>query len=283
MIKIFPVIVTFNKPIEESVTFLHLANSIIPNHNILVVDNSTIDYGMPVYCRSKGYNYHSMGGNKGLSKAYNKALEIIKPEASPNDLIIWLDDDTNIPQDYFGILSDQAAKNEKADIFVPIVKGQNGIIYSPNEGHFFGGKYMKNEQDEVCQAKFNGINTCLAVRLKIYDNYKYTERLFLDMVDNQFFDDMREKNVGFCVLRTVVYQNFYQRNEKLDANKLIVRFRIRVRDFMIYARHKGIRYLFGGWLKCIGWGLVNGYKSKSIKVFLFCCVKGTKELINNLY
>ena len=283
MINIFPVIVVYNKSIKESITLLQLANCNIPNENIIVVDNSTQDYGVESLCSVSGYKYISMHGNKGLSKAYNQALTYLKPIAKSKDLVMWLDDDTNVTSEYYELLLKEAGKVDSYDIFMPIVIGQDSVIYSPNEGHFFRSKFMKSIHDEIDLRKINGINSCLAVRMRIYSDYYYSEDLFMDLTDNRFFDDMRNRNANFCILRTPIYQNFFQRGDCLDPNKLITRLRIKIIDFMIYANNKGKLYLFAGLIKCVGWGIALGKKAKSPKVFLYCCFKGIKELIKNLF
>lgn len=282
-LKIFPVIVVYNKSISDSKTLVGLRGCEIQNENIIVVDNSTSDYGIGEYCKKNGYQYLSMQGNKGLSKAYNKALEFIKPLANGDDVIIWLDDDTVVTKEYFEKLRKEAEGNNSYDIFMPVIIGQDGVIYSPNEGHFFGSKFIKSIDEDIDLGMINGINSCLAVRRRIYENYSYTEKLFMDLTDNKFFDDMRNANANFCILRTPIYQTFFQRGGNLDPNKLIARLRIKLKDFMIYANSKGKLYLIAGFIKCVGWGVDLGRKSKSMKVLVYCCFKGLKEFLRNLF
>jgi GT2 family glycosyltransferase len=127
--------------------------------------------------------YLNMGGNVGLSKAYNRVLDKLKGK---NGIIIWFDDDTNITQEYFDELAKNADKRNDIDIFAPIICGQDGKFYSPNEARFFKNKQLKNENDELNMKKFNAINSCTAVRLRVYENYRYNEKIFLDQVDHIF-------------------------------------------------------------------------------------------------
>ncbi len=282
MIKtIYLVVVVYNKTIKESVTLKSLSMCDVPNINILVIDNSTEDFNIENDCKELGYDYHSMNGNKGLSKAYNQALDIIIPKAKQSDIIVWLDDDTDLSKDYFEFLK-KSSEDNNVDIFAPIIIGQNEVIYSPNEGRFMGSKFMKSMYDEINMKKINGINSCLAVRVRIYNNYRYTEDLFMDLTDNQFFDDMREREAKFCIMRTPIYQNFFQRGGNLDPTKIISRLRIKIKDFMVYSRKKGFLYLIGGLIKCAGWGVILGKQSKSLKVFTYCCIKGIKEFYKNI-
>ena len=151
--------------------------------------------------------YHSMGGNVGLSKAYNYALSILK-DKSEDDIVIWFDDDTPVKQEYFDCLKNKVV-DKTFDVFVPVIYGQNGVIYSPNESGWLKGKYIKSPEQQIPQNKFNAINSCLAVRLKAYKGYTYDEGLFMDCVDTKLFDDFRKKELKFCTLPVKIYQNFF--------------------------------------------------------------------------
>lgn len=281
-VNIFPVIVAYNKLIKDSITLNSIRDNAIPNGNVVVVDNSTSDYGVGEYCHSLGYNYISMNGNAGLSKAYNRALNFLRPIAKPTDLVMWLDDDTDVTKEYVEMLQKEAATERECDIFMPVIIGQDGVIYSPNEGGFMKSKFMKAPDDEIDMSKINGINSCLAVRYRLYDNYRYTEILFMDLTDNQFFDDMRERNISVKIVRTVIHQTFFQRGNDVNIDSVINRFRLRIADFMIYARKKGLRYLLLALLKSYGWGVVTGWKYKSPRILLACICQGTKHFIMNM-
>lgn|SRR5574344_174781 len=281
-INIYPVIVVYNKRIEESLTLRSLITCNIINNHIHVIDNSTKEYDVESSCKSKGYQYYSMNGNKGLSKAYNAALSLILPKTSSDDLIIWLDDDTAITPDYFSLLESCALQHEEIDIFAPIIKGQDDIIYSPNRYGFFRSSYLKTPEDEIDYSEFNGINSCLAIRARIFKNYRYSEDLFMDLTDNLFFDDMRNMNKRFFILRTVIYQTFFQRGNNISAVKILKRLKIKIIDFMVYARKKGFGYLCLGLLKTYAWGISLSLKTKSITVLIKCITWGNKEFIKNL-
>ena len=76
------------------------------------------------------------------------------------------------------------------DVFVPVIYGQNGVIYSPNEVGWLKGKYISSPEQKIPQNKFNAINSCLAVRLRVYKEYMYDENLFMDCVDTISFSDL---------------------------------------------------------------------------------------------
>lgn len=267
---IFVVIVVYNKSIDNSTTIINLKKLSLTNLSILILDNSIEDYQNKEKCEANNIHYISMDGNKGLSKAYNAALHYIEQVAQGEDIIVWLDDDTEITHHYFESLIKSINCNEEADVFAPFIIGQDDRIYSPNSARFLKNKLPKSLKDTKFK-KFNAINSCLSVKFKVYEKYRYNEKLFLDSVDQNFFDDLRKLDVKFEILKTKISQNFSQREENIEASVMIKRLEIRVKDLMVYSR-KCILYTFLGVIKSIGWGITLGWKCKSIKM-LGTCIK----------
>lgn len=270
MSEYYAVVVLYNKKIQDSITISHLMRLQEENLHIIVLDNSTDDY----VAKNRGYfpinllTYHSMGGNVGLSKAYNYALSILKNKPE-DDIAIWFDDDTPVEQEYFDCLKNKAM-NKKYDVFAPVIYGQDGVIYSPNESGWLKGKYIKSPEQKISQNKFNAINSCLAVRLKAYRGYAYDEGLFMDCVDTKLFDDFRKKGLKFCVLPVKIYQNFFQRSGSNDVQKYWNRFRIRIKDTLYYSSLHGFSGRISGYIRILGWGIIYGVKLKSIRFSIMC-------------
>lgn len=272
MIDYYAVVVLYNKKMYDSITIKNLLQINDKSFHIIVLDNSTEAYVKENKNSfiSDSVTYYSMGGNVGLSKAYNFALTILK-EKCGEDIVIWFDDDTPVDQEYINCLK-KNGENRIYDVFVPIIYGQNGVIYSPNEIGWLKGKYISEPSQEINKNKFNAINSCLAVRLKIYNNYRYDERLFMDCVDTKLFDDFRRMNVKFCVLPVKVHQNFFQHGDDKDINKYWRRFEIRIRDTLYYSQLGGYKKKMSGYIKVIGWSIIYGMKLKSCK-FSYLCLK----------
>lgn len=270
MIEYYAVVVLYNKKIQESITISHLIRLKEEQVHIIVLDNSTDDYAVVnrKYVPVGLLTYHSMGGNVGLSKAYNYALSTLK-DKSEDDIVIWFDDDTPVEQEYFNCLKNKSM-DKLYDVFAPVIYGKNGVIYSPNESGWLKGKYIKSVEQRIPQNKFNAINSCLAVRLKAYKGYTYDEGLFMDCVDTKLFDDFRKKKLNFCVLPVKIYQNFFQRNESKDVQKYWNRFRIRIKDTLYYSGLNGFNGKLSGYLRILGWSVVYGVKLRSIKFSLLC-------------
>ena len=230
---------------------------------MLVVDNSTSDFGNKAYCSKKNIDYISMDGNKGLSKAYNAAVDACKEK----DAIILFDDDTEVTEEYFEKLDDALTIYHDVDIFAPIIYGQDGVIYSPNEYNFMRSNFIKSPNQEVSQKKFNAIASCLAIRMRVFDNYRFNEKLFVDQVDQNFFYDQRKKNAKFQKIDVKILQNFYQRGKNLTPEAGWRRLKLRIIDIMRQTRLIGGRKIrFLGFAKCCGLGAQIGKKSHSLVI-----------------
>lgn len=256
-------IVIYNKSIENSITCKNILSFNEDLIEILIVDNSTSNYGNKAYCENKNIKYISMGGNQGLSKAYNAAIDLSKDK----DVIILFDDDTDVTKQYFEQLQIALDSNPDVDIFAPIIYGQDGVIYSPNRYNFMRSQYIQEISQEIPQEEFNAIASCLAIRMRVFQNYRFNEKLFVDQVDQNFFYDQRKKNKKFMKLNVEIKQNFYQRGLKLSAESGWKRLRLRIIDIMRQTRIiGGIKVRFLDFLKCCGLGLQIGKKCKSYSV-----------------
>lgn len=80
MIEYYAVVVLYNKRVQDSITISCLMKLKEEHLHIMVLDNSADDYveKNKTYFLDSLVTYHSMGGNVGLSKAYNYALSILK-------------------------------------------------------------------------------------------------------------------------------------------------------------------------------------------------------------
>lgn len=258
------IVVVYNKRIEDSLTcrnILKFSNEY--NIKICVVDNSTQSNDNLTFCEKKGIQYISMNGNAGLSKAYNMAIE----KNRLSDVFVLFDDDTNVTKSYFDVLKKDLSSFPDVDIFAPIIRGQDGVIYSPNESNFLKNKLVLNKSLEVSKEKFNAIASCLAIRSRIFDGYRFNEILFLDQVDQNFFDEQRKLGSSFRKMNVEILQNFYQRVDSLKPQAGWARLQLRIVDILRHARIQGgIKNIIIGYIKCCGLGIQIGKKSKSILI-----------------
>ena len=270
-------IVVYNKECVDSLTCRQLEKINNKNIRVIVADNSIEKNNNMDYCHKRNWKYINMNGNKGLSCAYNKVLEEMNGYNN-NNFIIWMDDDTEITESYFIELDKKLESGDNSDIYAPIIYDNNNIIYSPNERRFFRNKLIKLPEEKIDNNLFNAINSCLAVRCSLYENYRYDERLFMDCVDQKFCEDMCKKNIKFSKINVKIRQNFFQRSNSLTEESVWKRYKIRIHDFMIYS-NKSCIYRWLGVIKVMGWGFQMGIKCKSINLFIKCTYLGIKSAI----
>lgn len=241
--------------------------------DILVIDNSEVKNDNQKYCGENGMRYLSMGGNKGLSKAYNAAID----HCGESDAVVLLDDDTDVTADYFDKLYDALETQPEIDIFAPIVRGQDGIIYSPNAFRFLRNRFISSAGEKVPQDAFNAIASCLCIRMRVFENYRFNEELFVDQVDQFFFCEQRKIGRKFGQLDTEILQNFYQRGAELTPEAGWKRLKLRIADIYRHAKLMGEgKYHFEALIKCCGLGVQIGKKSKSAGVIMKATVLSLK-------
>jgi len=230
-INVYVVIVVYNKFCGKSPSCLSVLNQDV---STIIVDNSTSDYGNRDFCEEKSCIYIDMHGNKGISKAYNASLEYL---VGKTGIVVWMDDDTQIPNDFFLTLRNSLVTSIEQQVFLPIVisvSNQENIL-SPC---LYGRYRMRRVQnlDQLYGKRISGINSGMAVSLDVYKNYRYDENLFLDCIDHDFMCMCFDKGIKVSILDELrIYQNFSG-----DANTVtyttLNRYRIFKEDFRIYQK-----------------------------------------------
>lgn len=272
MVKFFAVVVLYNTFVNDSITIRNLKRIHRHSIDIIVVDNSTQSLNNEQETKMNNWIYLSMNGNQGLSKAYNRALDYLKDKRG---IVIWFDDDTNVTQEYFDSLEQNAKEFKDFDIFVPVIQGQDGKYWSPNEARFFKNKQIKTCGQYIPNEKINAINSCLAVRLNVYNSYRYDEALFLDQVDHNFFYDQRKLKRKVKILNVVIHHNFSTKSKMKNIDSLKTRYRIMIPDFLTYSSKTKSKYYLG-LLKVAGWGVREGFKYGNIGFFFWTLAEARK-------
>lgn len=202
MERIKALVVVYNIRLDECLTLSTIRNA--PDVDIYVADNSTRDMGNKALAEQAGYRYVDMGGNKGLSRAYNAVIDGLEKDDS---LICLFDDDTAVDGRYFDVLRTQASTHEGISLFAPVVKDARGIL-SPCVFKGLRGRRV-NALSELPDGGVSVINSGLAIRLKVFGNYRYDERLFLDFVDHAFIRDAAGwKLSNISIIDVVLAQRF---------------------------------------------------------------------------
>lgn len=206
---IVTIIVLYNCSCLESTSYKNLKENGV---RVIVCDNSTRDYGNKNIVESDGYIYINMNGNKGLSKAYNAALNQISDDCQ---FICLFDDDTNISKEYFD-KSLEYMNVEEADIFLPIVKTETKVL-SPCQ--FKNKKVIEvRNSNEIDKKYISGINSGIIIRKTVFDDFKYNENIFLDYIDHYFMKEMVKRHKEIKIMEdNILYQDFSIENNTLES------------------------------------------------------------------
>lgn len=266
MSKIAFIVVLYNTRWKDSIAAQSLESAGISLSNVFVYDNSNDGHIQKSNEDFRLANYFSLGENRGLSFAYNYLVnEIGNVPDTQYDYVVFMDSDTVFSNTYFDALRD--VNQQKTDVFLPIVEdvSKPGTIVSPNQKGVLKNKFS-SENELPNLTKINAINSGMVVSKLVLNQIKFDETLFLDEVDSAFFDELRRARVTIGLLRVKIQQNFSASSiSNSDGSRF--RFRLRVRDLLIYYSHQKWFVRPFGMVKVLLLGLRNGLHARSLRFF----------------
>ncbi|MHB1314628.1 MAG: glycosyltransferase [Christensenellales bacterium] len=230
-------VVVYNKCITECQTINALKN--MTGIEVFLADNSTKDYGNRGLAEKAGYHYVDMGGNKGLSKAYNA---VINKLVKNDDILCLFDDDTTVDMVYFEKLKAAEERYPHIDIFAPIVRDKIGLL-SPCIIHGVNVKRAASLQ-QIPQDAISAINSGLAIRLKIFENYRYDEGLFLDYVDHAFLKDTISHDKSRIHMIDTVIEQHFSGSERMRREAKKIRYKIFKKDITYFCKKYAVPFLY---------------------------------------
>ena len=239
---IHAIVVTYNIHCSESRTCQSLVNQTSRDFDVIVYDNSVRNYNNRSFCDDHGWLFLGGTGNKGLSVAYNTAINHLR-QAGETGWICLLDDDTALPENFIQNMSEYVNANYSSDILLPIL-WQNRKIISPcriqRKNRYFSsvGECLVSEPSEL-----QAFNSCMTIKLSVFDDYRYDERIFLDGIDHAFLRDMKNKGKLIKVVPIECEQRF-SGGERASKRSAISRFRIYAKDSRILYEDTMCRYWF---------------------------------------
>lgn len=228
------IFVIYNLDIKISVSLKSVTKAIIPKDfglTIWVCDNTVkqwIKDENKVVCNNRNWAYFDMGGNLGLSKAYNRALAEI-PE---NEWVVLFDQDTLIPENFFVELLKSIKKYPSILMHVPYVESLGKRI-SPSViyGHVIrnGKKIKDGENNEI-----TAINSGMAMHKSIFSKTGlYDERFFLDCIDHHFVK-LYKKSGGKIAVFNCKLEQAFSGDDHSDFEKELHRFKIYKNGFYLF-------------------------------------------------
>ena len=231
-------VVIYNTACQDSPTCQALQK--LSHVTVLIYDNSTRDFGNREFCESAGWVYLGGQGNLGLSKAYNACIDYLK-ETGKADMLCLFDDDTDLEPAYFAAL--EKAKAQGGRIFVPAIFA-GGSLISPcilDSGHkvqMFGNE---EEARAYTGENLSAINSCMAIDLEIFDDFRYDENIFLDGIDHNFTQAMKARGEKLHMMDYRCNHGF-SGTEKPPKASALVRFQIYAKDYAYILRENKAAY-----------------------------------------
>ncbi|MBP3416593.1 MAG: glycosyltransferase [Spirochaetaceae bacterium] len=223
-------LVIYNKKIEDC--FLLRFN------DMYICDNSTDDNikECNVHYASLNYDkfvYIDMQGNMGLAKAYNKAIDVIKP--GQDDYIIIFDQDTHFCADIFDRYIKYIEENPHIDIVCPVVIDSVGVM-SPSL--ILGMKYTHlSSIKEIGNKKINDfsfINSGMCIKGAVFSKIKYDEHLFLDFVDHDFIIKAKTEELEIGICDEIILHQEFSGVTKNSFEQDFTRFQIYAKDSKVF-------------------------------------------------
>lgn len=224
-----PIVVIYNNQCDRSNSVCSLLQQ---SCKPIIIDNSTSDYGNRDFCNKNGLTYYSMGGNQGLTKAYNFAINQLD---SNIDYIQWFDDDTSIPNGFIKSEKDYVAANPQYEVFIPIViSGKSRAILSPSK-LINGNTYRINSLDDIENSSFSAINSGMIIKMSVFKEYRYDESLFLDCVDHDFMCSCWKNNVSICIMNNCILEQDFS-GDCTNIKSSLNRYKIYSKDFITFRK-----------------------------------------------
>ena len=234
-------VVVYNIACPDSPTCRALESLARQDVSVLIYDNSTADYGNRDYCREKGWAYLGGTGNVGISKAYNACIDYLK-NGHETDMLCLFDDDTDLDVSYFDAL-EQARKHTDGRIFAPAIYAAGGLI-SPCillPGHKVCMFADAREAAAYAGDQMTAINSCMAIDLSLFADYRYDENIFLDGVDHNFTQQMQKRGHRIHLINYRC-DHAFSGTEKPPKASALVRFGIYARDYGYILRNQKASY-----------------------------------------
>ncbi len=210
--------------------------------SVLIYDNSTADYGNRAYCEESGWVYLGGNGNLGISKAYNACIDYLAMNASV-DILCLFDDDTHIDPIYFSSL-EQACQGANEKIFVPLIYAAGKLISPCLLDNSHRVTLFADEQAALSYQgnDLSAINSCMAIRTKLFNDFRYDESIFLDGVDHHFVLQMRKTGEKIRVF-SYNCDHAFSGTEKPPVKSALVRFGIYAKDYRYILRNDNKSYI----------------------------------------
>lgn len=178
-------------------------------------------------------DYHRDSLNSGISAAFNYFATLSKHKRL--DWIVFLDQDTRLPIDFFTKYCNKSLATGKNILFPKVYVGSH--LFSPSHYNYFRTSEILGISSEIMLSGVTAINSGLMIKSSFFLlNGGYNQNLRVDFCDHEFIEKINNKNIFADIIDVSLYQEFSAKtNDKL---KSIERYKIYVKDLKIYRKGK---------------------------------------------
>ncbi len=229
--------VIYNNTIDNCQAFQSIKESLLTDKDIhtIICDNSTHEDIKNINLeQSKAYDftYLDMQGNRGLSNAYNRAIDHCQSQ-----WIITSDQDTTYPHDYFQQIQYAIQQHPDISIFYPYVAAHK-MTMSPFKPY--------KSYPEMC-----AINSGACYKLDVFNTIHYNQTLFLDFVDIDLSFQIHQQHIPCMYLSDLILLQSFSGIEHTSKQNALIRYKIYLKDY---------RNLKRGWPQYCSIKKVNAFR-----------------------
>lgn len=237
-------IVTYNEKFWECASYQRLCASYQHSKKeetlqIFVFDNTERkDWNLSLpemQNKNISVKYHRNEKNPGISFAYNTIAKYAKNK-NINSLI-FLDQDTELPINFYKIYTEIALNSTDLKIAVPKIYSKNGLMSPSKFVNYRSLPLKKIEENFLILENISCINSGLLVNTEFYfECGGYNENLRLDFCDHEFMERVTKKINKLHIIPIELIQDFS--NDTNSEEKALARYQLFYRDMKIYRKNK---------------------------------------------
>jgi len=136
--------------------------------------------------------------NAGLPEVYGTAID----SSADHDVLVWLDQDTEVPADFFDAVRQAVTEHPDCAVFLPLVES-HGRIVSPGDYHWVKGRHWKRPRTgRLPSRNVTAVNSGMAIRRSyLTEEFPgFDPRLRFYGVDTAFMLDHARRRPSLVVL-----------------------------------------------------------------------------------
>jgi hypothetical protein len=186
-------------------------------------------------------HYYSASLNPGISAAFNYFADFAR--SVDVNWLVFFDQDTSIPLDLYDKYIHHIRQENTSKIVFPKVYSGSQLM-SPSYYKYYRASLIKKPlAGKILLNDITAINSGLMIQRDFFEsNSGYNENLRVDFCDHEFIERINGKNITADVADVSLNQDFSEVTN--DEKKAIFRYRIYIKDLIMYSANKNKLIIF---------------------------------------